>query len=266
MVTQETKSLKIRGYTLIEAILASFLLLFTFFMVGSLFQTGMRYSTQVESRITAVNIAENTMADLRAWARTSKTWSGFTPKSDPANAAYTVTVKLEDVTLFSPSRELEVSHTSDRRAMKTVAKRAVVTVTSSRSAPYRLVGIVTKGEPKGPATVKISGEIPNRVGPNEPVQFTAQAFDADGEEIPDIFFHWAVEPVGNNPSTARIIYNGSGWSRRDGSRAVFRNQVQRRDGTAAAHNGNCKVQSYVRLNGRITAPPGQTPRIKLVES
>lgn len=252
----DSRTLRSRGYSLIEAILASFLLVFTFFMVSSLFNTGLQYSAKVDGRMTAVRIAQKRLSEIRRWAKDSPNWVGCPVGQDPLYPAYTVTVELRDFSLFGPSSELESIYPGNQRALRTVSKQAVITVTSSRSAPFTLTGIVTRAEGPEPVAIAISGNFAT-VTPASPATLTATATDASGQPITDVFFHWAVEPFGTDPSSATIEF-----IRRDGSQVRLRNQVPGRNGVPVPRSGNCKAQAYVRYNGRIW--PGETPPIRLV--
>lgn len=268
--------MRTRGYSLIEAILASFLLVFTFFLVSSLFNTGLQYSTRVESRLLAVQIAERRMAEIRSAAQ-GHTWTSASEGPDPENPAFKVKVEPQTLTLFSPSTELEAAFPGNGREMRGAARQYAVTVTGGRSSSFRLVSVVTEGS-SAEATrtwtvrpsygvpawidnscrVEITGTIPSSVGPDDSVRLAARAFDANGDEIKDLFFHWEVEPDfgDSNPSSGDIRGN-----QRDGRTSIFRNRVRLRDGTRFPQNGSCLVMAYARYDGALVT--GKTSPIRL---
>lgn len=249
MVGQVSK----RGYSLIEAILASFLLVFTFFLVSRLFNTGLQYSRKVEQRISAVQLAEKRMSEIRAWAKGTDNWSGPpSSETDPDYPEYKVAVQLVDTPLYSPSTRLEEAYPADnRRIMPTITRKAVVTVTKDDIPAFTLAAMVTKGDPGWPADadIRLAPNSPATLtGPDQELELTATAFDENGKEVKDLFFHWEVEPDFSfgNPTTAEIRLKT-----RDGRRAIVRNRIRRRAGTWVPTNGNCQVVAFARYKGRF---------------
>ena len=82
-----------RGYSLIESIIASFLLVSAFFLVSRLFHAGLQYSSKVESRVVAVQVAEQRMAELRQWAKNTHNWTGFPTAQNSRYPAYRITIQ-----------------------------------------------------------------------------------------------------------------------------------------------------------------------------
>lgn len=240
-----------RGYSLIEAILASFLLLFTFFLVSSLFNTGLQYSRKVEQRMAAVQFAEKRMAEVRLWAKGTDDWSG-PPNSptDPQFTDFTVTTQLVTEALYSPCTRLEEAYPpDDMRAMPTMAKKVVLTVSKPGIPDFTMAGVVTKGDAPWPATadIRLSPSTPTTLGPSDELLLTATAYDSAGNEVKDLFFHWEVEPdfTGGNPTTAEIRLKT-----RDGRQAIVRNRIRRRAGTWLPTNGDCLVVAFARYKGQ----------------
>lgn len=256
-----------RGYSLLEAVLASFLLVCTFFMVSRLFHTGLQYATKVENRMEAVQVAEQRMAELRRWAKTTRTWTGFPNGPVDGYERYEVSVTLVNETLYCPSTELEKAFPSDnRRELSRVAKRANVLVRWGTAGwgfrgRHLLTALITKGCPEWRESVAddrhadeivISGTFPNPVRDQE-VILTAKGYDENDDEIPGLFFHWSVEPVfdGNHPGVGRIqLIN------RDGSKVKFTNEIRRRDilnQPWTQGDGRCRVVCYALYNGEERA-------------
>jgi hypothetical protein len=241
-----------RGYSLIEAILASFLLLFTFFLVSSLFNTGLQYSRKVEQRMVAVQFAEKRLAEVRQWAKETDNWSppgSVTDPADPDFPGYAVQLNLVTEVLYSPCTRLEEAFPDDTREMPTIAKKAVVTVSKQGIPDYVMAAVVTRGDSAWPATadIRLSPSTPATLtGSTQELELTARAFDTDGNEVKDIFFHWEVEPdfTGGNPTTAEVRLKT-----RDGRKAVVRNRVRRRNGAWLPTSGDCLVVAYARYQG-----------------
>lgn len=256
------ESLRPRGYSLLEAILASFLLVSAFFLVSRLFHTGLQYSTKVHTRMTAVRVAEQRMAEIRRWAKDTYDWSGYPAGQNPDFPAYTITVTRQNETLFCPSTELEAGFATDkRRELDQVARRFNVEVRWGQSGRYMLSGLVTKGTTRWRDSVPgdrsldeivVSGTFPSPVR-GESVILTAAGYDEDDNLIPGLFFHWSVEPVydGGRPGVGRIVMEN-----RDGSRVTFTNEIRRRDIANqpwTRGDGRCRVVCYAMYDGVLRA-------------
>ena len=244
------------GYSLLEAILSSFLLVCAFFMVSKLFHTGLQYAAKVETRTEAIQVAEQRMGELRRWAKGTSNWTGFPNGPVTGYGLYTVSTTLENITLYCPSTELEKGFGSNARELSKVAKRANVQVTWGDAGRYVLTGLITKGTPGWRESIDdrhldeivITGTFPNPVR-DQHVILTAKGYDINDDVIPGLFFHWSVEPVfdGNRPGVGRIeLVN------RDGSKVEFTNQIRRRDiinQPWTRGDGRCRVVCYALYNG-----------------
>lgn len=254
------ESVRARGYSLIETIIASFVLVAAFFVVSRLFHTGLQYASKMESRVEAVQIAEQRMAELRRWAKEAHTWNGFpNAETNPNYPRYLIATSLEERSLFAPSTELERAWPDDnRREMTNVARLATVVVKWGGRGRYSMTALITRGTPSWRDSVPenrardeivIEGSIPASVGPNQEVRLTAVGYDENDRKIPGLFFHWSVEPVygGGNPGIGRVQL-----VRRDGTEVIFTNQVRRRDlmnQPWTPSNGQCRVTCYAVYNG-----------------
>ncbi len=252
--------MRARGYSLIETIIASFVLVATFFVVSRVFHTGLRYAGMMESRVEAVQVAEQRMAELRRWAKQSNSWDNPPGEErNPRYPGYLIRVELDRVVLYAPSTELERAWPeSNRRAMNRVARRATVTVTWGERGRYVATALITRGNPRWRDSVAenrrrdeivINGTIPPTVGPGDEVRLSAVGYDENNNEIPGLFFHWSVEPVygGGNPAIGRIEL-----VRRDGTEVVFTNQMRRRDllnQPWTPNSGLCRITCYALYNG-----------------
>lgn len=261
-----------RGYTLVEAILASFLLVSAFFIVAKMFHTGLQYSSRAEQRMTAVYLAEKRMAEVREWGKNQTDWTGWPTGNDSAYPAYDINVRIEDRPVRSPCTSLEMQHPAgDRRRLAGASKNALVEVTWGRNGLYRLCSSITEDSAtlRGPQkpdepwkkayyAIDISGAIPDPVRDNVDVTLRARLFDQAGNEIPDTFFHWNVEPVYDisNPTMGVVRVQ-----RRDGKEAIFRNNMKKPDGNFTPTTGQVKVVCYALYYGEIAY--GETRTINL---
>jgi hypothetical protein len=252
-----------RGYTLVEAILASFLLVGTFTMVSRLFQKGLQYSGVVENRLLAVRLADERMAEVRRWAKTTRNWQGFPNGPNPAYPAFDISVDVsEEYALYSPSKELEKAYpSSDRREMNRLARKAKVRVRWGLSSSYLLTAIVHRAPKAWRRTdpLVVAGGSAGPITENDSVRFTVEGYDEDGQLIPNLFYHWSVVPnyLNDKPANGRIILVS-----RDGRAVDFKNKLRQRDGSEISMTGHCRVVVYARYNGILAE--GQSDVLQLV--
>lgn len=248
-----------RGYTLIEAIIASFLLVAAFLLVSRLFHAGLQYTSRVEKRALAAHLADKRMQEVRAWSKRHESWVGLPTGNDPAHPNFTIQVSLDPLELQSPSRQLELAHPAgDRRSMASAARQVTVEVTwdSERLRLTSLLADRFRGW-RSANPIVVSGSIPPQVGPGDTVEFSARGFDAAGRAIEDLFFSWYVEPR-QFPNAAVGTVEAS----RDGRTAEFRNQIQLLNGTVASRNGVCRVAVRAVYGGQERW--GYSPDMQLV--
>lgn len=248
-----------RGYTLVEAIIASFLLVAAFLLVSRLFHAGLQYTSRVEKRALAAHLADKRMQEIRSWSKRHESWNGIPDGPDPQHSGYDIQVSLENLELSSPSRQLEEAHPDDDvRVMTSAARRVTVEVTwdSERLRITSLLADRFRGW-RGADPIVVSGAIPPQVGPTTSVEFSARGYDAAGRPIEDLFFSWYVEPR-QFPDAAL----GSIDAARDGRTAVFRNQIQLVNGALASRNGMCRVAVRAVYGGRERW--GYSPDMQLV--
>jgi len=240
-----------------EAIMASFLLIGVFLLVGSMFHRGMRYGALVDQRVTAVHLAEQQMARVRRAVEEHGDW--VTPSTDfPEHSEFKVEVTFDRVRLYSPSSMLEQAYPfATRRKISDSTRRVNVVVRwgKGKSKTYRLTSYLNQAplqwNSKDPIIMKLDrGESPIR--PGEAIRYTATGYDADGKEIKDLFFHWNVVPVyGENSAVGRVRQS------HDGSIGVLGNRVQTVEGQYLELEGFCKMTVTALLDGHLMTVAGK---------
>ena len=201
------------GLSLLEAVIALFLLIFGVLVVIRLLHQATRYDSEASRLAVAVRVSENALAEARAWAADptnfDSAWSGFpNPYIDPNWPQYPVdiTVATPPSTapaneLFSPSRDLEAAFPSGDRRILT---RSLATLqTQCRYGPRVtdvLVLTTNIGEPDrvpravNPIVANRSGS-PDPVPQNGVVGFETNLIDSSNTPIPDMMFFWTTHPV-----------------------------------------------------------------------
>lgn len=219
-----------RGLTLVETIIASFLLVGGFLVTVALFHSTLRYSTQIERVTVATALAERRLNEMRLWARTlsnfRSSWAAYdgVTTTDPQSPDLRILSEVSQPSggppnprLASPCASLDgLQALAQQKPLTASCRRVRVTVSWP---PYtsgnqvRLVALIE--EPRlnwkaaGPIVVTLSGTGP--LGHNGTTTATAQGYDQSGAAIPDLVYHYYVQPD-NPPSMASISQNRMGTS------------------------------------------------------
>jgi type II secretory pathway pseudopilin PulG len=254
------RSINPRGTTLIESVLALFLLTVASLLVVNLFQTALQRSRAGEQEHVARLIAERTLADIRGWSAEGNfrtisdlsTYHGLSYK-DPEHSLYQVDVSFTPETLDIYCSSLEAAFPGDERTMTESCAKAEVTVSWASGMGSRNITLVTL-VPESPRIIDrivVSGAPPNMTA-DEKIDLTAQAFDTKGAEIKDIQFAWWIEA---QTGIGRLTPS------RQTNTAVFTNRARLRNGTTAVVNGTCRIAVFAAYDGQEVV--GYSPVINL---
>lgn len=261
----KTPTLKPRGLSMAEAIVAMFVLLGGFTVIFRLFHTAMRYSTMVDAQQQKVRVAQNKLEEIRAWSRHNHQpvgtvrfddWSAWHNQtgSDTDNPAIRWTVTVTNNTLASPCTLFEAaeSDATRRRLMPESCKQVLVTTdTGLGSLAVRLTALI--GQPSvDPVSVPcevVVGGSPASLRHKDTADYTASLrTTAQGHEILDVFFRWSMDPAAG-PA------NGSFSGPRTGRTTTVRNlisipQPSGPDLEIYCAPDNCKAQALCKFRGR----------------
>ncbi|MHC9539751.1 MAG: prepilin-type N-terminal cleavage/methylation domain-containing protein [Vulcanimicrobiota bacterium] len=238
------------GFTLIETLISMVVLTIAFMLVFTLFQGALRYSSWIETRNTATAVAERKIEEIRGWAWTKPgtsynfdgTWSTYSSAVTAPDTEYPefrVRCEARGVRLVSPSTSFEYSYPGEEKIIDSSAMKVKVTVSWDQSAQTKQISLVSlvREPPRGFSSmqiVPIAAPHPSPLSKGASVQFTANAYEADGTTlIKDIFFLWYV-----NPATG----NGTIEQDHTGSVATFYNKVRLYDGSTGYTGGTCTVK------------------------
>lgn len=219
--------------TILETVMALFLLLVGMLLIGNLFLSGLRYTARVEKRAIAAVVAERKMAGLRAWARTPAgnlynydDWSSVNgvTQADPQEANYQVKVDVTPRQTFSPNTPMEAGYAAaDQRKMPRSGQQVCVSVweLGDPTQIFRLWSIVgdpgRTPDPTDPLIITPSGTVPNPIHHGGTADFSVKAFDSGHNEVQDVFFSWYV-----------VAHDGNGSIQsqsRDGKTATFIHKI-----------------------------------------
>ncbi|MEW6282179.1 MAG: hypothetical protein AB1758_26470 [Candidatus Eremiobacterota bacterium] len=236
-----------RALSLVETILASFLLIAGFALMTSLFHAAMRYSVRIDSLQLAVLLAEKRMEEIRAWSwqvhsagTAFSNWSAVPANpTDPDFPGYTLAVATTPHTLYSPCSEFESLYPGDQRAFDETARLVTVTVrwggrqhalTSLVAAPSENLDRV-EVTPGNNQSVARDGVLP----------LSAVGRTPSGQAIPDLKFVWYIDQAG--------VGSLVDPRRRDGTATTFQHRVVL-DGVVGYGTGTCQIKALARMGPR----------------
>lgn len=226
------RSRRKRGFSLLEALFASFLLLTSVLLSVQLFDSSLKAEADNEQRSIAAVVAENGLEEMRASAREdfSSLKSLYDGKSwrDSDNPNFTLTANVSEQILAAPCTELESQYPNPGAAFPNPRPREMgnsvwkiqlevdwpragsskVTVVEYLASLKKVADFSIAVSPTGPDKINEETTGTFTVPRSGTLDFTAQAF-ADREEIKDIQFSWYVEPLNGFGSVHRESRDGT---------------------------------------------------------
>jgi Tfp pilus assembly protein PilV len=208
-----------RGLSLIETLLAIFVLMVVFILFASLFQWVLSSSRRGDEAATAGRLASNRLAELRQWAAQaagpsdnfrSGDWASLSAPVE-AEPGYQTSVTRIAASCYAPCTQLE-SLFSQPRTMSNSCVRVRVRVQWGSNS-YDLYSQVT-APPVAPhqpydSNIQISQSSSGTLASGASRELTAQALDANNQPIQDLVYQWNVLPESGTGSLLDMDRNGS---------------------------------------------------------
>jgi Tfp pilus assembly protein PilV len=236
---------RLSGNSLLETIIALFLLTSAAIVVVALYHTALQRTTRVQQGATARVLAESALAQTRLEAKLP--FSSFDPialsktYTSPEHPDFQVTVRATRANLPNPCADiLPGLPPQDQHVLQTSAANLEVEVAWNDGRDlFLLNSLVEEG------TVELDEVIVT--GPSGPIagsataNYTVQARDTNGQVIKDLVFIWWVEPGTGN---ALIAPNKVTQS------AMLTNLTRGFDGVTFVQPGTCRVAVMARYLGK----------------
>lgn len=242
------KSDSTRGLSLLETVLALFVLISAFTVVLTLFLRSNQSLVQIEEKALAVAFSETVLDDLRVWARDYDNWdSGFGPWSAttlPQYPGFTARVSASVPTVLTPCTQLEVGKpTAEQREMRDSFRDLEIIVEHRNVEVFRLHTRLAEPERmvKEVVVTLVSGN--SSLSPGQKATYKAELVDKDGKLIEDVSFHWSVLPDEDGNGTIRN-------SKTNYSEAELENVFVGVDGMTRYITGRCRLNTVARYRGR----------------
>lgn len=264
-----------KGLSLLEAIIASFLLVSAFLVVINLFHAGLGHSVNVEKEQAACLLANRYLEGMRLW---SESLSGTAYNYETLAAVYDgrsetiddytrfqVNTRVTAVTLYSAcsnfestvgalnlttnfpmgTRQLPAANNSTQSVRVSVSwdgagQPLVLNTYLCRPIPNpRAVNPVVVSVQASTPYVAGSGTLLPHGDTGNGLNLTATAFDGNNNPLRDIFFEWTVVPTSGDASLLQS---------RDGSVANLTNVI-RPSGTPKFTGGRVTVVAQAKIHG-----------------
>lgn len=241
------------GFSLLEAIFASFLLLTSLALSVYLLNASLHAEANNERRILAALVAESALEEIRAASNTN--FEGLGGLYDgrewtfEAFPDHRIRARVRWVDLPVPCTELEQQYPVTVNAAlagepnftfePVVFRRSLWQVdlnvrwSTMSSDQVQLTGHIADWRDAGTLTIRLTpnpGGTPFKVAPNGTVDFAAE-LRRNGQAVEDSMLTWYIEPLTGFGSVARIS--------RDGNSCTYRNAYINYDGTIAYAPGSC---------------------------
>ena len=259
--------MKRRAVTLIETLVACFVLVSAFVIFVAMLQGIFDSSTQLQLKAKASIVAANQLARIRDWSRQSTTghpnFDGLAAHfngnvNDAEWPLFKVTTTITTPAMFSPCTELEKVHTVSPliHNMSESYRKLVLDVSWDSYNPARTARFVTLlGSPQrkiratNPVVVTPEAGLPGTIPSSGcAIRFKAQLMDDLNAPVPDASFHWNVWPITPIPNATGG--DGSVVADNNGFTATYNSVYTAPDGSSQSiPNSYCVVRAVVRYHG-----------------
>lgn len=249
------------GVSLVEALVAAFMLLGGFVVTARLLHAGLRYSNHISSHLEAVRLGQRRLGEVRAWSRSNHQPVGSTAFSSwagidgvltvyPEAPSFRLTTTVPNTPLYSPCSLFEKVYDPVNPGLKrdfTGSLRQVVVVVDW-GGPLKVTLTTVVGAPssvaEGPfnlslAPVGTTGAGAQTLHHNDVVTYRAELRDASSNVVPDVSCDWAVVGAGNGQVTPS----------RTAPQASFQHRIQVAGIDKYLDGRNCRLQAAVRYRG-----------------
>jgi len=235
----------VRGSSLVETILAVFVLVIAVAFSAASFHASMKYQRVVRQKALGLAFSDLVLDQVREWSRVptnfSGSWAAWASVTNPNYPDYEARVTAADRPLAMPCSGLSLGvPLAERRTMATSCKWVEVSVFHNAQVTSRINVMI--GEPERLATsvsVTPVTSLPGTLAKDGGIEFEAKALDASNRVIPDVFFQWTSAPLTGNGS---VVANGP--------RGVFSNVVVFLDGSNHYTGGQAQVRASCTVRGR----------------
>lgn len=236
-----------RGSSLVETILAVFILVIAVSFTALSFHRSLRYQNTIQRKAQGIAFSETVIDQVREWAQTpanySGPWTSWSSFTLPDYPGFEARIRQDWTTLTAPCSQIALGKlVAERQEMNNSMKRLDVSILYNGQVETQFQAFV--GEPE---RLAVSVQVTPVIGIPDPlvrdglVEFKAEALDSAGNSIPDVFFLWSSEPITGNGT---VISTGRGQT------ANLANLYLAPDGATRYSGGQVRVKALCKVRGR----------------
>ncbi|MFN8610025.1 MAG: hypothetical protein U0931_20960 [Vulcanimicrobiota bacterium] len=236
-----------RGVTLVESVIACFLLGSSLMLIVNLIGVSVRQAGRIEQRTLAALIARERLTRLQTLAQDPNAWDSLAAQTgrsqDPAHPDFEVAVAVYPCHTYSPCYQWSAWLPPDQqKPLNQTLKTLEVEVFARGQSQLRLVSRVSEpGRGWHPQPLRVSeGPHDDPLAFQGGVDFSVEARDALDRPIPDLSYRWYVVPLNGNGT---ITQSG------DGRQARFINRIRTPAGGFVATGGTVGIEVSARYQG-----------------
>jgi hypothetical protein len=241
---------KITGLSLLETLVALFLLLGAFTVLALMYQQSFHYLRRADKQARANLLADNLLAEIREWAAVpanfqQATWAAWANVTRPEFPEFKASLTKSLLPQLSPCTSLELPWpVAERVVMHSTLALVTLEVSEGGQSVSTVVSTIAEPERRlrgaDPVEVTPVGPVPSPLPVDAEVEWTATLFDNAGQPIDDVNFTWTVQ-AGTGNATLRPA--------RDQRSATLKNVYVSRSGVAHYKGGNCRVSAVATYHG-----------------
>ncbi len=232
-----------RGFSLVEAVLSSFLLLTAVSMCIWLFDASLQAEAGNDRRVLATMVAQDRMEEIRAFAD-ANFGVGLEAFDEVRSTSQGLEVhtRARYVKLYTPCSKLEKQYdlaaVFPQPAPKGLERSCwqVEVAVSWGLRPADRVNLVSYvGDwRKADFTIRITPNALQVVKPFNTVQYQCIAVDGRGNRLHDLVFSWYVNPLDGMGTISDVS--------RDGQQCLYKNHFRNFDGRYTVQPGKCEIE------------------------
>lgn len=232
--------------TILETLIALFVLLSAFVIIVSLFFKSTEYQVNVETKVFSVVFGETVLDDIKVWATDydnySGDWSSWSSVTLPEYSGYEAQVIAVQPSVADPCTSLEDGKpVADRVLMNDSFRDLTITILHNGGEQLKLHARITE-PPRTIQEIKVEALGGTSILPNTESTFKATMLDDANRPVEDIVFRWTLEAVTGNGSVRPQVP--------DSSVGVVKNAYIGFDGLTRIVPGTCRLIASARYRGR----------------
>lgn len=240
-----------KAFSLVEAVLSSFLLLTAVSMCVWLFDASLQAEAGNDRRVLATMVAQDRLEEIRAAADASF-GAGLASFNDVRSTSQGLEVhtRAQYIKLYTPCSRLETQYplaavfpSPGPKALERSCWQVEVTVSWGHRAADRVTLASLVGDwRKADFTVRITPNATQRVAPRGTMQYTCVAEDGLGNRLYDLVFSWYVNPLDGMGTISQVS--------RDGQVCLYKNHFRNFDGRYTVQPGKCEIECRAVYRGQ----------------